>query len=60
MARLPDPITEELRVDWDDGYEAMKKNFYSMIGQSVRSANREILRKAELEKKREDDKNESN
>lgn len=62
MARLPDPITDRLMVEWQEksAYEVSNKNFFSMLGLSVRNANRETLKKAEPQNKGDDDKNESN
>lgn len=58
MARLPDPITKEIILDWDEEYQVKSKQFFRLIGAAVRNAEREALKKAEPQNKG-DDKDES-
>lgn len=40
MARLPDPVTEKMHVEWPerDEWATMTKGFFSILGQTVRNA----------------------
>lgn len=37
MARLPDPILEGIDAIWPEDWHLREKNFYSILGQAVRS-----------------------
>lgn len=40
MARLPTPIVEKIEVSWSKRYEELQKNYFAMIGQAIRKAER--------------------
>lgn len=37
MARLPEPVIEEMNATWDEDYPLREKNFYSILGQAIRN-----------------------
>lgn len=38
MARLPDPVAEEINITWNEGYLSSEKSFFSSLGNLVRVA----------------------
>lgn len=36
MARLPDPVLKEIKIEIPDDMENRKKDFYSILGEAVR------------------------
>lgn len=51
MARLPDPVTEELVVDWDEDYKGRDKTINNMAAIAIRKA---IRAKEKKEEEKED------
>lgn len=38
MARLPDPVVDEIDVTWEEGYVSLEKSIFSQLGNLVRIA----------------------
>lgn len=47
MARLPEPVCEEVRAVWGEGYKDLQDSFFKIIGQAIRKRSRAEKKKGE-------------